>query len=60
MRCVIECELRRLRCPDCGVHLEACRGWEAALTTRATSRTSRRGSRGRWAKTPVAGLLRIS
>ena len=22
-RCVIECELRRLRCPDCGVHLEA-------------------------------------
>lgn len=25
-RCVIECELRRLRCPDCGVHLEAV-GW---------------------------------
>lgn len=23
MRCVIECELRRLRRPDCGVHLEA-------------------------------------
>jgi transposase len=22
-RCVIECELRLLRCPDCGVHLEA-------------------------------------
>ena len=22
-RCLIECELRRLRCPDCGVHLEA-------------------------------------
>ena len=22
-RCVIECELRRLRCPDCGVRLEA-------------------------------------
>jgi transposase len=22
-RCVVECELRRLRCPDCGVHLEA-------------------------------------
>jgi transposase len=22
-RCVIESELRRLRCPDCGVHLEA-------------------------------------
>jgi transposase len=22
-RCVIECELRRVRCPDCGVHLEA-------------------------------------
>ena len=22
-RCVIECSLRRLRCPDCGVHLEA-------------------------------------
>ena len=22
-RCVIECELRRLRCRDCGVHLEA-------------------------------------
>ncbi len=25
-RCFIECELRRLRCPDCGVHLEAV-GW---------------------------------
>jgi len=22
-RCMIECALRRLRCPDCGVHLEA-------------------------------------
>jgi hypothetical protein len=28
-RCVIECELRRLRCRDCGVHLEAV-PWVAA------------------------------
>jgi len=25
-RCIIECELRRLRCPDCGVRYEGCRG----------------------------------
>jgi transposase len=36
-RCIIECELRRLRCRDCGVRLEPV-PW--ARTTRATSKTS--------------------
>jgi transposase len=58
-RCVIECELRRLRCPDCGVHLEAVpwarpeahhtRDFEDVVAWLAQQ----------MAKTPVAGLLRI-
>ncbi|HTU77907.1 MAG TPA: ISL3 family transposase [Solirubrobacteraceae bacterium] len=59
-RCVIECELRRLRCPDCGVHLEAVpwaradahhtRDFEDVVTWLAQQ----------MAKTPIAGLLRIA
>ena len=58
-RCVIECELRRLRCPDCGVHLEAVpwarpdshhtRDFEDVVAWLAQQ----------MAKTPIAGLLRI-
>lgn len=58
-RCVIECELRMLRCPDCGVHLEAVpwaragahhtRDFEDVVTWLAQQ----------MAKTPIAGLLRI-
>jgi transposase len=58
-RCVIECELRRLRCRDCGVHLEAVpwarhgahhtRDFEDVVAWLAQQ----------MAKTPIAGLLRI-
>ena len=47
-RCLIECELRRLRCPDCGVRLEPVPWARPARPTRATSRTSSRGWRSRW------------
>ena len=59
-RCVIECELRRLWCPDCGVHLEAVpwarpeahhtRDFEDVVAWLAQQ----------MAKTPIAGLLRIA
>jgi transposase len=59
-RCVIECELRRLRCPDCGVRLEAVpwarpgashtRDFEDVVAWLAQQ----------MAKTPIAGLLRIA
>jgi transposase len=58
-RCVIECELRRLRCRDCGVHLEPVpwtrpdahhtRDFEDVVAWLAQQ----------MAKTPIAGLLRI-
>ncbi len=58
-RCVIECELRHLRCPDCGVHLEAVpwarpgsaytRDFEDLVAFLAQQ----------MAKTPIARLLRI-
>jgi transposase len=58
-RCVIEAELRRLRCLDCGVHLEAVpwarhdahhtRDFEDLVAWLAQQ----------MAKTPIAGLLRI-
>ena len=59
-RCVIECELRRLRCRDCGVHPEAVpwarpdarhtRDFEDVVAWLAQQ----------MAKTPIAGLLRIA
>ncbi len=59
-RCVIECQLRRLRCRDCGVHLEAVpwarhdaqhtRDFEDVVAWLAQQ----------MAKTPIAGLLRIA
>jgi len=58
-RCVIECELRLLRCRDCGVHLEPVpwarpgahhtRDFEDVVAWLAQQ----------MAKTPIAGLLRI-
>jgi transposase len=58
-RCVIECELRRLRCRDCGVHLEwvpwargdaqHTRDFEDVVAWLAQQ----------MAKTPIAGMLRI-
>jgi transposase len=58
-RCVIECELRRLRCPDCGVHLEAV-PWARhdAHHTRDFEDTVAWLAQ-QMAKTPIAGLLRI-
>jgi len=59
MRCLIECELRHLRCRDCGVHLEAVpwarpgsaytRDFEDLVAFLAQQ----------MAKTPIARLLRI-
>ena len=59
-RCMIECELRRLRCRDCGVHLEPVpwarpgaahtRDFEDVVAWLAQQ----------MAKTPIAGLLRIA
>jgi transposase len=60
MRCVIECELRRLDCRDCGVRYEAV-PWARA----GTSYTRDFEDVAAWlaqqmAKTPIAGLLRIA
>ncbi|MCA1699120.1 MAG: transposase family protein [Actinobacteria bacterium] len=48
-RCIIECELRRLRCPDCQiVRLEPVPWPGRAPITRATSKTLSHGWRSRW------------
>jgi transposase len=58
-RCVIECELRRLWCPDCGAR------FEAVPWARSGSRYTRDFEdvvawlAQQMAKTPIAGLLRI-
>jgi transposase len=59
-RCLIECELRRLRCPSCGIRLEPVpwarpgaahtRDFEDVVAWLAQQ----------MAKTPIAGLLRIA
>jgi len=59
-RCVVECELRRLRCRDCGVHLEA-----VPCARPGASHTRDFEDVVAWlaqqmAKTQVAGLLRIA
>ena len=58
-RCVIECELRRLRCRHCGVHLEA-----VPWARPGSQHTRDLEDVVAWlaqqmAKTPIAGLLRI-
>jgi transposase len=59
-RCLIECELRRLRCPDCGVHLEAV-PWArpGAAHTRDFEDVVAWFAQ-QMAKKPIAGLLRIA
>lgn len=59
-RCLIECELRRLRCGDCGVRLEAV-PWArpGASHTRDFEDTVAWLAQ-QMAKTPIAGLLRIA
>jgi transposase len=58
-RCIIECRLRRLRCTDCGVHLEAV-PWArpGAHHTRDLEDVVAWLAQ-QMAKTPIAGLLRI-
>ncbi len=59
-RCVIECELRRLRCADCGVHLEAV-SWarpEAHHTRDFEDVVAWLAQQ--MAKSPIAGLLQIA
>ena len=59
-RCILECELRRLRCPDCGVR------YEAVPWARADSSYTRDFEdvvawlAQQMAKKPIAGLLRIA
>ena len=58
-RCVIECELRRLRCPDCGVRLEP-----VAWARPGAAHTRDFEDVVAWlaqqmARTPVCGLLRV-
>ncbi len=59
-RCIIECELRRLRCPTCGVHLEPV-PWArpGAHHTRDFEDVAAWLAQ-QMAKTPIAGLLRIA
>jgi transposase len=58
-RCVIECELRRLRCRDCGVHLEPV-AWArpGARHTRDFEDTVAWLAQ-QMAKTPITRLLRV-
>src|SRR5207248_3142238 len=58
-RCVIESELRLLRCPDCGVHLEAVPWARAGAHHTRDYEDVVAWLAQQMAKTPIAGLLRI-
>jgi transposase len=58
-RCVIESELRLLRCPDCGVHLEAVPWARAGAHHTRDFEDVVAWLAQQMAKTPIAGLLRI-
>jgi transposase len=58
-RCVIECELRRLRCRDCGVHLEPVPWARAGSQHTRDLEDVVAWLAQQMAKTPIAGLLRI-
>ena len=58
-RCVIESELRRLRCPDCGVHLEAVPWARAEAHHTRDFEDVVAWLAQQMAKTPIAGMLRI-
>jgi transposase len=58
-RYVIECALRRLRCPDCGVHLEAVPWARAGAHHTRDFEDVVAWLAQQMAKTPIAGLLRI-
>jgi transposase len=58
-RCVIESELRLLRCSDCGVHLEAVPWARAGAHHTRDFEDTVAWLAQQMAKTPIAGLLRI-
>jgi transposase len=58
-RCMIECCLRRLRCPDCGVHLEAVAWARAEAHHTRDFEDVVAWLAQQMAKTPITGLLRI-
>jgi transposase len=59
-RCVVECELRRLRCRDCGVHLEAVPWARPGASPTRDFEDVVAWLAQQMAKTQVAGLLRIA
>jgi transposase len=59
-RCVIECELRRLRCRDCGVHPEAVPWARAEAHHTRDFEDVVAWLAQQMAKKPIAGLLRIA
>jgi transposase len=58
-RCMIECELRLLRCPDCGVRMEAVPWARAGAQHTRDFDDVVAWLAQQMAKTPIAGLLRI-
>ena len=58
-RCVIECELRLLRCPDCGVRFEAVPWARAGAHHTRDFEDMVAWLAQQMAKTPIVGLLRI-
>ena len=58
-RCVIECELRRLRCPACGSSWSRCRGRGPAPHHTRDFEDVVAWLAQQMAKTPITGLLRI-
>ena len=59
-RCLLECELRRLRCPDCGVRYEAVRWARAGSPYTRDFEDVAAFLAQQMAKTPIARLLRIA
>jgi transposase len=59
-RCVIECELRRLLCPDCGVRYEAVPWARAGSAYTRDFEDVVAWLAQQMAKKPIAGLLRIA
>ena len=58
-RCIIECELRRLRCPDCGVRLEAVPWARAAAAHTRDFEDVVAWLAQQMAFTPITRLLRV-
>jgi transposase len=56
---VIEAELRRVRCPDCGVHLEAVPGARPSAHHTRDFEDVVAWLAQQMAKTPIAGMLRV-